>query len=191
MVQAKKWSAEVTEHSDALDLEPHVFEQDDPKKIAASLKRSADKSHKRKAEPFRSAMSMLTFYINQLARICRKSANKCWKPPKKNCARLTANQIRLNLLWTRERPMKIYIAEWWTIALSAGSATASDPPEIPENEPEGIPVEPPETIPQPDKGPFSPDERTDTAPSDTRTSITRAGQSGPADNALRATLLLF
>lgn len=65
MVQAKKWSADVTEHSDALDLEPHVFEQDDPKEIAASLKRSADKSHKRKAEPFRSAMSMLTFYINR------------------------------------------------------------------------------------------------------------------------------
>ncbi|MCH4543195.1 hypothetical protein DK867_13980 [Ochrobactrum sp. POC9] len=65
MVQAKKWSADVTEHSDALDLEPHVFEQEDPKKIAASLKRSADKSHKRKAEPFRSAMSMLTFYINR------------------------------------------------------------------------------------------------------------------------------
>ncbi|WP_176038463.1 DUF3175 domain-containing protein [Brucella tritici] len=65
MVQAKKWSADVTKHSDALDLEPHVFEQEDPKKIAASLKRSADKSHKRKAEPFRSAMSMLTFYINR------------------------------------------------------------------------------------------------------------------------------
>ncbi|MBA8845419.1 hypothetical protein FHW72_002123 [Ochrobactrum sp. RC6B] len=65
MTQTRKWSGEVTEHSDALDLEPHVFEQDDPKKIAASLKRSADKSHKRKAEPFRSAMSMLTFYINR------------------------------------------------------------------------------------------------------------------------------
>ncbi len=62
---AKKWSAEVTEHSDALELEPHVFEKDDPKEIAASLKRSADKSEKRKAEPFRSAMSMLTFYINR------------------------------------------------------------------------------------------------------------------------------
>ncbi|PWL16570.1 hypothetical protein DKP76_16470 [Falsochrobactrum shanghaiense] len=65
MAHAKKWSAEVTDHSDALDLEPHVFEQDDPKEIAASLKRSADKSHKRKTEPFRSAMSMLTFYINR------------------------------------------------------------------------------------------------------------------------------
>lgn len=61
----EKWSAEVTEHSDALELEAHVFEKDDPKEIAASLKRSADRSRKRKAEPFRSAMSMLTFYINR------------------------------------------------------------------------------------------------------------------------------
>lgn len=65
MATEKKWSADVTEHSDALDLEPHVFEQDDPKDIAASLRRSAEKSEKRKAEPFRSAMSMLTFYINR------------------------------------------------------------------------------------------------------------------------------
>ncbi|MGN6307723.1 MAG: DUF3175 domain-containing protein [Mesorhizobium sp.] len=61
----EKWSAEVTEHSDALDLEEHVFEQHDPKTIAASLKRSAERSDRRKAEPFRSAMSMLTFYINR------------------------------------------------------------------------------------------------------------------------------
>ncbi len=61
----RKWSAKVTEHSDALELEPHVFEKDDPKEIAASLKRSADRSEKRKSEPFRSAMSMLTFYINR------------------------------------------------------------------------------------------------------------------------------
>ena len=61
----KKWSAEVTEHSDALDLEGHVFEQHDPKKIAASLKRSAEHSHRKKGTPFQSAMSMLTFYINR------------------------------------------------------------------------------------------------------------------------------
>ncbi|HTN62264.1 MAG TPA: DUF3175 domain-containing protein [Devosia sp.] len=60
-----KWSADVTEHSDALDLEGHIFESDDPKKIAASLKRSAERSDRRKAEPFRSAMSMLTFYTNR------------------------------------------------------------------------------------------------------------------------------
>ena len=61
----KKWSADVTEHSDALSLEEHIFESNDPEKIAASLKRSAEHSRKRKSEPFRSAMSMLTFYINR------------------------------------------------------------------------------------------------------------------------------
>jgi hypothetical protein len=66
MTTAKKtWSAEVTEHSDAMDLEDHIFESDDAKKIAASLKRSAEHSHRRKAEPFQSAMSMLNFYINR------------------------------------------------------------------------------------------------------------------------------
>jgi hypothetical protein len=61
----EKWSAEVTRHSNALDLEADVFEQDDPKKIADSLKRSAENSKRRKAGPFQSAMSMLTFYINR------------------------------------------------------------------------------------------------------------------------------
>ena len=63
--KTRKWSAEVTEHSDALDLEPEVFRSDDPDKIAASLKRSAEHSRRRKSSPFRSAMSMLTFYINR------------------------------------------------------------------------------------------------------------------------------
>ena len=61
----KKWSADVTEHSDALDLQEHIFESDDPAKIARSLKHSAEKSHRRKGSPFQSAMSMLTFYINR------------------------------------------------------------------------------------------------------------------------------
>jgi hypothetical protein len=61
----KLWSREVTEHSTALDLEPGVFTFKDPKKIAASLKRSAEASTRRKAHPFRSAMSMLVFYINR------------------------------------------------------------------------------------------------------------------------------
>ncbi len=62
---ARKWSAEVTEHSDALDLKADLFKQDSPRAIATSLKRSAEASHRRKAEPYRSAMSMLTFYINR------------------------------------------------------------------------------------------------------------------------------
>ena len=61
----EKWSQDVTEHSDALDLEAGVFEGTDPHQIALSLKRSAEHSHRRKSEPYRSAMSMLTFYINR------------------------------------------------------------------------------------------------------------------------------
>lgn len=76
MAEKEKWSAEVTEHSDALELEPHVFEKDDPKEIAASLKRSADRSTKRKTEPFRSAMSMLTFYINRAGKNLTESRRK-------------------------------------------------------------------------------------------------------------------
>ncbi|CCJ08820.1 DUF3175 domain-containing protein [Methylocystis sp. SC2] len=62
---ANYWSGEVTRHSNALDLEAGVFTWDDPAKIARSLKRSAEMSERRKADPFRSAMSMLTFYINR------------------------------------------------------------------------------------------------------------------------------
>jgi hypothetical protein len=55
----------VTTESDALDLEQGVFTFDDPKRIAASLKRSAEESKRRKADPYRSALSMLTFYMNR------------------------------------------------------------------------------------------------------------------------------
>lgn len=76
----KKWSRRVTEGSDALDLEPGVFTFDDPRRIAESLKRSAERSPRRKAEPFRSAMSMLTFYINRagnrITKVQRKRLEK-------------------------------------------------------------------------------------------------------------------
>jgi hypothetical protein len=68
----KTWSQDVTEHSDALDLKRDVFTLDDPAAIAASLKRSAEQSHRRKASPFRSAMSMLTFYINRAGKTLPK-----------------------------------------------------------------------------------------------------------------------
>jgi hypothetical protein len=61
----RRWSKHVNETSDALDLQGGVFRKDDPKAIARSLKRSAEHSDRRKAEPFRSAMSMLVFYINR------------------------------------------------------------------------------------------------------------------------------
>jgi Protein of unknown function (DUF3175) len=60
-----RWSGRVTERSDALTLDKGVFTLGDPRKIATSLKRSAMRSRRRKADPFRSALSMLTFYINR------------------------------------------------------------------------------------------------------------------------------
>jgi hypothetical protein len=63
--KTRKWSQRVTKESDALDLKERVFTLADPKRIAASLKRSAKVSKRRKADPYRSALSMLTFYINR------------------------------------------------------------------------------------------------------------------------------
>ena len=65
MAENRKWSQDVTENSDAMDLKEGVFKQRSAKKIADSLKHSAESSHRRKSSPFRSAMSMLTFYINR------------------------------------------------------------------------------------------------------------------------------
>lgn len=61
----KKWSAKVTRESHALKLDEGVFTWKDPAKIARSLKRSAETSRARKTDPYRSAMSMLTFYLNR------------------------------------------------------------------------------------------------------------------------------
>ena len=74
--KSDKWSAEVTQHSDALDLEPEVFRSHDPHEIALSLKRSAEHSRRRKSAPFRSAMSMLTFYINRAGSNLPKARRK-------------------------------------------------------------------------------------------------------------------
>ncbi|HEX3866107.1 MAG TPA: DUF3175 domain-containing protein [Gemmatimonadaceae bacterium] len=60
-----RWSATVTKNSNALDLDRSVFTWNDPRRIARSLKASAEHSHRRKSDPYRSAMSMLTFYINR------------------------------------------------------------------------------------------------------------------------------
>jgi hypothetical protein len=61
----RNWTAKVTRESDALDLDKGVFTWKDPRRIALSLKNSAEKSTRRKSPPFRSAMSMLVFYINR------------------------------------------------------------------------------------------------------------------------------
>ncbi|MDX1558167.1 MAG: DUF3175 domain-containing protein [Marinobacter sp.] len=65
MTKSQRWSQKVTESSDALNLEQGVFSLGDPKEIALSLKKSAEESKRRKSDPYRSAMSMLTFYINR------------------------------------------------------------------------------------------------------------------------------
>jgi hypothetical protein len=61
----RRWSKRVMETSDALDLEPGVFKLADARAIARSLQRSAQQSRRRKSDPYRSAMSMLTFYVNR------------------------------------------------------------------------------------------------------------------------------
>ncbi|MBI2641016.1 DUF3175 domain-containing protein [Candidatus Roizmanbacteria bacterium] len=77
MTRPKKyWSGTVTKHSNALDLEKEVFTWNDPKKIAASLKNSAEQSTRRKAPPFQSAMSMLNFYINRAGKHLKPERRK-------------------------------------------------------------------------------------------------------------------
>ena len=86
MTSAKKWSGYVTKHSVSLDLEEGVFTWSDPKRIAASLKRSADVSIRRKANPFQSAMSMLNFYVNR--------AGKNLKPERKKILNQAKDELR-------------------------------------------------------------------------------------------------
>lgn len=69
----RKWSQDVTEHSDALALENGVFTKPSARAIARSLKRSAERSRRRKSGAYRSAMSMLTFYINRAGKDLPKS----------------------------------------------------------------------------------------------------------------------
>ena len=69
----KRWSQRVTRESDALDLKHGVFKQTSAKKIAASLKRSAERSSRRKSGAYRSALSMLTFYINRAGKTLPKT----------------------------------------------------------------------------------------------------------------------
>jgi hypothetical protein len=89
----RQWSQQVTESSDALDLEAAVFTLKDPRAIARSLQRSAERSRRRKADPFRSAMSMLTFYINRAGR----------QLPAAQRARLEAAKDELRALFGKPR----------------------------------------------------------------------------------------
>jgi len=68
MPTTRRWSKHVNETSNALDIESGTFAKDDPKAIARALKRDAERSNRRKSSPYRSAMSMLTFFINRAGR---------------------------------------------------------------------------------------------------------------------------
>lgn len=70
------WSNSVTKHANTLDLEESVFTWDDPKRIARSLKQSAEQSTRRKGTPFQSAMSMLNFYLNRAGKNFPKNRKK-------------------------------------------------------------------------------------------------------------------
>ena len=90
--KGRRWSHDVTTKSNALDLEAKVFTRDDPKSIARSLKRSAERSHRRKSDPYRSAMSMLTFYINRAGK----------NLPEQKRAKLEAAKDELRALYGKE-----------------------------------------------------------------------------------------
>jgi hypothetical protein len=90
----KYWSGDVTKHSNALDLEAGVFTWKDPKRIARSLKRSAESSSRRKSSPQRSAMSMLNFYINRAGKSLGSQQREALQQAKDELRRLFSPHIR-------------------------------------------------------------------------------------------------
>ena len=90
----RRWSQRVTERSDALDLDRGVFTRTDPRSIARSLKRSADRSQRRKADPYRSAMSMLTFYINRAGESLPAAQRRRLEAAKDELRRLYKRPVR-------------------------------------------------------------------------------------------------
>ena len=84
----RRWSATVTQTSNALDLEKDIFKSKDPDKIATSLKHSAEASQKRKASPFQSAMSMLNFYENRAGKNLSKKQKAPLEKAKKKLRKL-------------------------------------------------------------------------------------------------------
>lgn len=84
----KKWSGKVTKESDALDLEKNVFTWKNPKRIAKSLKKSAEESKRKKSSPYQSAMSMLNFYINRAGKNLSNSQKKVLEEAKTELRKL-------------------------------------------------------------------------------------------------------
>jgi len=89
MAKTKKWSAQVAKKSNAMDLKKDVFKQKDPKKIAQSVKKSAEKSPRRKSSPKRSAMSMLSFYVNRAGKNLTASQKKKLEKAKEELRKLS------------------------------------------------------------------------------------------------------
>lgn len=87
-VKSKRWSKNVTEKSDALDLEQNIFSNKDPQKIASSLKNSAENSKRRKGTPYQSAMSMLNFYINRAGKSLAATQKRILEKAKKELKNL-------------------------------------------------------------------------------------------------------
>lgn len=83
----RKWSARVMQKSDALDLDSDIFKSRDPNKVARSLKRSAEKSRRKKGTAFQSAMSMLNFYINRAGKTLSTRQKVYSKRRRKGCAK--------------------------------------------------------------------------------------------------------
>jgi len=96
LAHSERWSQKVTESSDSLDLKQGVFALDEPREIARSLKESAENSERRKSDPYRSAMSMLTFYINRAGK----------QLPQEQKDRLEAAKDELRELFDRPRKHK-------------------------------------------------------------------------------------
>ena len=95
--QSRRWSQRVTQSSNALDLDKGVFTRGDPRSIARSLKRSADRSKRRKSDPFRSAMSMLNFYVNSAGRNLSRNQR----------ARLNSAKDELRALYKKPRRSRL------------------------------------------------------------------------------------
>jgi hypothetical protein len=88
----QRWSQRVTQRSNALDLDQGVFTRSDPRSIARSLKRSADRCRRHKSDPYRSAMSMLTFYLNRAGKTLSAAQRRRLESAKDELRRLYGKQ---------------------------------------------------------------------------------------------------
>ena len=121
--QPKRWSQRVTENSNALELDPEVFKWKDPRAIARSLKRSAEQSQRRKSDPYRSAMSMLTFYINRAGKNLGATQRRVLERAKDELRALYHRAAARS----RARMTHAYCDESWHCALHPGVLSHCSP----------------------------------------------------------------